>query len=85
MEIHPACGVLHEKTTLLFRDPVSVAEHLLSDPKLGECLHWGPSKLWSDSRKRERRYSGMETADWWWETQVSHSSSETGLRLKRIV
>jgi len=23
MEIHPACGVLHEKTTLLFRDPVS--------------------------------------------------------------
>jgi hypothetical protein len=69
----PEYGELSKPTTLLYRDPITIIETLLSSPPLGKSMQFHPKKSWSDGSKTNRIYSEMWTGDWWWRTQVSFS------------
>jgi hypothetical protein len=54
------------------RNPIEIAEWLLSQPCHRNDMVYGPVREYVDG---QRIYSEMHTADWWWEMQVIGSYS----------
>lgn len=72
-EITPQYGVTRTQVVLLHRDPIETVAQLLADPLLAPHLSYEPKRIYSDDERTNRLYSEMDSADWWWETQVHPS------------
>lgn len=71
---------LTEDLELWLRDPVDAVKDLIGNPALREHMTYAPQKLFEDMAKEARVWEEMHTADWWWETQVSHLDASTRRR-----
>lgn len=56
------------KQAFWYRNPVDVAEYLLSQPRFDKHTIYGPYKEFNSAQRRI--YGEYHTGDWWWETQV---------------
>lgn len=66
----PNGEVLTEELELWRRDPVECCRDLIGNPAFKEYMAYGPMKV---TRDGVRYYSEANTADWWWNLQVSNS------------
>lgn len=60
-----------EKVELWRRDPIDCVKYLLGNSALCESLAYAPERVYADDGGKQRKYTQMWTADWWWDTQVS--------------
>lgn len=58
-----------------YRDPVEVVSYLMRQACFKDEMIYAPRKVYT--AQGERVYSDMDTADWWWDTQVSSFSDNT--------
>ncbi|KAG8702744.1 hypothetical protein FRC08_003275 [Ceratobasidium sp. 394] len=54
---------------LVMRDVISVIRELFANPDFRHEFRYRPEKLFTSADKRERMYSEMWSADWWWREQ----------------
>jgi hypothetical protein len=59
-----------EKFILHYRDIISAIRGLWGDPKFADHMVYRPKRVFTDASKKERVYSEMWTANWWWSIQV---------------
>ncbi len=65
----PNGELLTEELELWRRDPVDCTRDLIGNPAFGDYMAYGPIKI---TRDGVRYYGESNSADWWWEIQVSH-------------
>jgi phenolic acid decarboxylase len=63
-------NVLTEELEIWYRDPVDCVRALIGDTTLDGYLTYAPIQIYNDEACESRVYEGMETGDWWWDTQV---------------
>ncbi|KAH9916094.1 uncharacterized protein BXZ73DRAFT_92534 [Epithele typhae] len=63
-------GLLKEVAFLWKRDPVELTRELMGNPLFQEHIHFAPKRVFADAEGKQRVYKGMETTDWWWNTQL---------------
>ncbi|KDQ09647.1 hypothetical protein BOTBODRAFT_178865 [Botryobasidium botryosum FD-172 SS1] len=61
---------LTEKLEVWVRDPLECIAEILRNLRFQGCTADVPRQVFADSTKGDRECSGMNTADWWWETQL---------------
>ena len=68
--------VMSEDLELWMRDPVECVKELVGNPAFKESMSFVPERVYAEGNGTNRIYDEMWTADWWWKTQVSVSSSQ---------
>jgi hypothetical protein len=69
-EIYKFNVINSNDTQFLYRDIIECVQYLLRQPAYTEHLVVAPIKEYND--EGERMYSEINTADWWWNTQVRY-------------
>ncbi|PPQ76233.1 hypothetical protein CVT24_009444 [Panaeolus cyanescens] len=64
---HGVCR--HEDLEIWHRDPVDCVRELMGNPAFKDHQHYAPKKIYLDADLKNREYSEMWTADWWWNVQ----------------
>ena len=68
--------VMSEDLELWMRDPVECVKELVGNPAFKESMSFVPEHVYAEENGTNRIYDEMWTADWWWKTQVSVSTSQ---------
>ena len=63
-----------------YRMPLDCIAYLLRQKAYKKDMVYAPQRLWEGG---ERQYGELQTADWWWDTQVCHAKAlvKTGGRI----
>ncbi|KAI0694820.1 hypothetical protein C8Q76DRAFT_634235 [Earliella scabrosa] len=59
-----------ERVELWRRDPVECVRELLGNPLFRQHMRFAPERLYADGEGKQRMYSNMHTAEWWWDLQM---------------
>jgi hypothetical protein len=59
-----------ETLELWHRNPVEIIEDLLGNPSFLEHQAYSPRRIYLSQNRKNRQYSEMWTANWWWNKQV---------------
>jgi hypothetical protein len=59
-----------EELEIWHRDLVDCVRALIGNTTLNDHITYAPVQLYEDETCEVRVYEGMETGDWWWDTQV---------------
>lgn len=60
--------------TLYYRDALKVFEFLFGYPAFDGFMDMSPRKVWQDSRRLHRVYTGIMTGNWAWKAQVCRNN-----------
>lgn len=60
-----------EKVELWQRNPVDCIRELMGNSAFRDSIRYAPERQYADVGGKERIYSNMWTANWWWDVQVS--------------
>lgn len=60
-----------EKHLIQYRDPLDAIRSLLGNPSHASHIVYRPSRIFTDSQRKDRIYSEMWTGKWWSSVQVS--------------
>lgn len=67
-QVGPNGQPLTEELELWRRDPVECVRELIGNPAFKDYMAYAPVRM---TRGDTRFYGEMNTAEWWWKTQVS--------------
>jgi hypothetical protein len=67
-------NALTEDVELWYRNPVSCVQSLIGNSAFDGHMQYAPVRIYNDANRETRAYEGMETGDWWWNTQVRATS-----------
>ncbi|TFK59866.1 hypothetical protein BDN72DRAFT_872993 [Pluteus cervinus] len=70
--------VQNEVCELYFRDIIGCIRSIWADEELAGHLVFKPVQEYTDEDHKNRLYNEMNTAKWWWATQVALDSNEEG-------
>ncbi|KAG8916248.1 hypothetical protein FRC01_003278 [Tulasnella sp. 417] len=68
-QLGPDGRVLTESLEIWARDPVECVKEILGNPSFKDEVSYSPRKEYLDPEMRQRVYTEMATADWWWKVQ----------------
>lgn len=60
---------------IFYRDVLQCIRALYGDPEFNGLLVFVPEKHYADAGHTARVYFDVHSGDWWWETQVSCTST----------
>lgn len=69
-QLGPDGKELAESLEIWARDPVDCIKEILGNPSFKDKVSYSPRKEYIDPEMRQRVYTEMATADWWWKVQV---------------